>query len=277
LPKTDLSSRITDSTISGFGPLKSLIVYALEDFPLIKAGDDVGETIVKVCRGNGFSIENLDLIVVAQKIFSKAEKRVYRLKDVAASQEAKRLSKVTGRDPRFVELVLRETDTVLKASPEILLVRDRRGLVCINAGIDKSNVKGAENFALLPEDPDDSARKCRLTIEKLTGKRVAVIVCDTYSRPFRRGQVNFAIGVSGMDMFRDYRGKKDLFGHILKVKCVAKVDEIAAASELVMGQGAEGTPVVIIRGLGLYEDPRREPHLSELTISGEEDLFQGAV
>lgn len=257
--------------------MKSLIMYALEDFPLVKACDDIGRIIVEVAERNCISIEDNDVVVVAQKIFSKAEKRILRLKDVVPSRRAKKLSRATGKDPRFVELVLRETKKVLKASREILLVNDRRGLVCINAGIDKSNIEGAENFALLPENPDRSARKCRLTLQKLTGKKVAVVICDTYSRPFRRGQVNFAIGMSGMDLFRDYRGKEDLFGHVLKVKNVAVVDEIASAAELLMGQGAEGTPVVIIRGLGESKELPEKCRICELIISSKDDLFKGVL
>ena len=150
-------------------------------------------------------------------------------------------------------------------------------MVCINAGIDKSNIEGTENYALLPENPDLSTRKCRLMIQKLTGKRVAVVMCDTYSRPFRRGQVNFAIGVSGMDLFRDYRGKKDLYGHVLRVKNVAVVDEIASAAELLMGQGAEATPVVIIRGLGESTELPEKCRMRELAISSKDDLFKGVL
>jgi coenzyme F420-0:L-glutamate ligase/coenzyme F420-1:gamma-L-glutamate ligase len=252
-------------------------MYALEDFPLVRAGDDVGNIIVEVAEKNCVHIEDNDIVVAAQKIFSKAEKRVLRLKDVVPSKEAERLSRTTGKDPRFSKLVLQETKSILKASREILLLKDRRGLVCINAGIDKSNIEGEENFALLPVSPDNSARKCRLTIEKLTGKRVAVIMCDTYSRPFRRGQVNFAIGVSGLSLFRDYRGKKDLFGHVLRVKNVAVVDEIAAAAELLMGQGAEATPVVILRGTNNYVQADVDCGIDGLLISSEEDLFRGVL
>jgi coenzyme F420-0:L-glutamate ligase/coenzyme F420-1:gamma-L-glutamate ligase len=257
--------------------LQSFVAYGLEGFPLIRGGDNVPKIIVGVCRDNGLDIEDHDVIVVAQKIFSKAERRILRLEDTVPSKKAKKLSKVTGKDPRFVELVLRESKTVLKASREILLVKDRRGFVCINAGIDKSNIEGEENFALLPENPDHSARRCRLAIQKLTGKSVAVIICDTYSRPFRRGQVNFAIGVSGIDLFRDYRGKRDLFGHVLRVKNVAVVDEIAAAAELLIGQGAEAIPVVIIRGLEESVEVREDGSVSELTISEDEDLFRGVL
>jgi coenzyme F420-0:L-glutamate ligase/coenzyme F420-1:gamma-L-glutamate ligase len=199
------------------------------------------------------------------------------LREVVPSKMAEKLSKITGKDPRFVELVLRESKKVLKASREILLVEDIRGLVCINAGIDKSNVSGAGNYALLPVDPDESAGRCRMQVERLTGKEVSVIICDTYSRPFRRGQVNFAIGIAGVRLFRDYRGTKDLFDRILKVKNVAVADEIAAAAELLMGQGREATPVVIIRGLGGSVEPCEECKMSDLEISNKDDLFRGVL
>ncbi len=257
--------------------MRSFVAYGLEGFPLIKRGDNIAKIIVGVCRDNGLNVQDHDVIVIAQKIFSKAEGRILALEDVIPSRKAKRLSKVTGKDARFVEMVLRESKTILKASQEILLVRDCRGLVCINAGIDKSNVEGEENFSLLPENPDLSARKCRNGLRRLTGKDVAVIVTDSYSRPFRRGQVNFAIGVSGIDVFRDYRGKKDLFGHVLRVKNVAVVDEIAAAAELLVGQGAEAIPVVIVRGLKEPFRMERDRDISELIISEDEDLFRGVL
>jgi coenzyme F420-0:L-glutamate ligase/coenzyme F420-1:gamma-L-glutamate ligase len=157
------------------------------------------------------------------------------------------------------------------------LVEDKRGLICINAGIDKSNVEGRSDFALLPADPDCSARSCRSELQELTGKSVAVVICDTYSRPFRRGQVNFAIGVSGLGLFRDYRGKKDLFGQVLKVKNVAVVDEIAATAELLMGQGTEATPVVVLRGLRDSVDACQNCRFEELKIPQDEDLFKGTL
>jgi coenzyme F420-0:L-glutamate ligase/coenzyme F420-1:gamma-L-glutamate ligase len=257
--------------------LQSFVAYSLEGFPLIKAGDNVAETIVNVSKTNGLSLQDGDVIVIAQKIVSKAEMRILRLKDVAPSLKAKRLAKVTGKDARFLELVLKETRKVLKASRGILIVQDKRGLVSINAGIDKSNIKGALNYAMLPETPDKSADECRVEMQRLTGKKVAVVICDTYSRPFRRGQVNYAIGVAGLDLFRDYRGKKDLFGNVLKVKNVAVADEIAAAAELLMGQGAEGTPVVIIRGLNSSASSVEKCRIKDLLISGREDLFKGVL
>ena len=257
--------------------MKAFTVFALDKFPLIKSEDNIAETIVEIAGKNGLKIEDGDVVVVAQKIFSKSEKKVVRLKDVVPSKKAEEIAKITGKSPKFVELVLRETKKTVKVSREILLVEDKRGLICINAGIDKSNVEGRGNFALLPENPDKSAEKCRMDIKKLTGKNVAVIICDTYSRPFRRGQVNFAIGVAGIKPFEDYRGKTDLFGQVLKVKKVAVVDEIAAAAELLMGQAKEARPVVIFKGLGSVVKFCNKCSIKELQISSEEDLFRNAL
>lgn len=257
--------------------MKSFTVFALEGFPMVKKGDDVARMIVESCRRNGLELQGSDIIVAAQKIFSKAEGRVVSLRDVVPSARARKLARMTGKGSRFVELVLRETKRVLKSTREVFLVEDKRGLICINAGIDKSNVEGSDGFALLPADPDCSARSCRSELQGLTGKSVAVVICDTYSRPFRRGQVNFAIGVSGVGLFRDYRGKKDLFGQVLKVKNVAVVDEIAAAAELLMGQGAEARPVVVLRGLQDSVDAYQDCRFGKLKISQDEDLFKGTL
>jgi len=257
--------------------VKSFSAFALEEFPLIKSGDDIAKIIVETAKENGLKIEDGDIVVITQKIFSKAEQRIANLKDVTPSKEALEIAEATGKSPRFIELILRETRKIMKVSPEVLLVEDNRGLVCINAGVDKSNVKGNNTFALLPKNPDESAEECRQQIKKLTGKNVAVIICDTFSRPFRRGQVNFAIGVAGLKPFKDYRGKKDLFGHILKVKNVAVVDEIAAAAELLMGQGKEATPVVIFKGLNSLLELCENSSILELQISRDEDLFKGTL
>jgi len=257
--------------------LKKFTAIALENFPLIKPGDNIAKIIVEIADENGLRIEDGDVIGIAQKILSKAEQRIVKLKGVIPSQRAEEIAKITGKSPKFMELVLEETSRIMKASREIFIVEDKRGLICINAGIDKSNVEGRGNFALLPENPDRSAEKCRLEIKKLTGKNVAVVICDTYSRPFRRGQVNFAIGVAGIKPFRDYRGKEDLFGYILKVKNVAVVDEIAAAAELLMGQAKEAAPVVIFKGLNNFVELCEKCSIDELRISSEEDLFRDAL
>jgi len=264
-------------TRHGGNDLKNFTAFALQGFPLIKSGDNIAKTIVETAGKNGLSLEDGDVLVIAQKIFSKAEERVVKLKEIVPSKEAREIAKTTKKSPKFVELVLKETNDVLKASRDVLLVRDKRGLTCINAGIDKSNVEGRGNFALLPEDPDRSAQRCRAEIKKLIGKSIAVVMCDTYSRPFRRGQVNFAIGLAGIDPFKDYRGKKDLFGQILKVKNIAVVDEIAAAAELLMGQGKEAMPVVILRGLNDIVGFCEKCSTTDLSISSEEDLFKDTL
>ena len=156
--------------------MKSFTATALENFPLIKSGDNIAKIIVEAARKNGLKIEEGDIIAIAQKIFSKSEDKIVRLRDVIPSSKAEDIAKITGKNPKFVELVLSETERIVKASPEVFLVEDKRGLVCINAGIDKSNVKGRGNFTLLPEKPDRSAQKCRLEIKRITGKNVAVVV-----------------------------------------------------------------------------------------------------
>jgi coenzyme F420-0:L-glutamate ligase/coenzyme F420-1:gamma-L-glutamate ligase len=233
--------------------------------------------IVETCENNGLELGDGDIIVIAQKVISKAEQRVVTLNGVVPSEEATELARSTNKSPRFIELVLKETKRVLKASKDILLVEDRRGLVCINAGIDKSNVEGRGRLALLPEDPDFSADRCRQRIGKLTDKKVGVIITDTYSRPFRRGQVNFAIGTAGVKIFKDYIGKKDLFGHVLKVKNVAVADELAAAAELLMGQAGEALPVVVFKKLGHLLEFDGKHNIADLFISEEEDLFRGVL
>jgi coenzyme F420-0:L-glutamate ligase/coenzyme F420-1:gamma-L-glutamate ligase len=257
--------------------VKTFTASGLEKIPLINLGDNIAEIIVETARKNGLKIEDGDVIAIAQKIFSKAEGKIVALKDVVPSKKSKEIAKITGKSCKFAGLVLRETKNVVKASSEILLVEDRRGFVCINAGIDKSNVEGKGKFALLPENPDESMNRCREEIKKLTGKNVTIVMTDTYSRPFRRGQVNFAIGSAGIKPFKDYRGKKDLFGKTLKVKNIAIIDEIAAAAELLMGQAREGIPVVIFKGLKDVVEPCDKCSARQLQISNEEDLFKNAM
>ncbi|HKZ94141.1 MAG TPA: coenzyme F420-0:L-glutamate ligase [Candidatus Bathyarchaeia archaeon] len=255
---------------------KTVSIVGLEGFPMVKAGDNVTELILATARNEHVTFDEGDVVVVAHKIVSKAEGRTIKLSAIKPSKRANELAKITRRDPRLVELVLREAKRVVKATSEILIVENRLGFVCINAGVDKSNVEGADGYTLLPLNPDESARQIHSQIKKLTGKKVAVVICDTYSRPFRRGQVEFAIGLAGISPFRDYRGQKDLFGYVLKVKLSAIADEIASAAELLMGQGGEATPVVVIKGLGNIKF-NEEVSAGELFISEQEDLFKGTL
>jgi len=255
---------------------KTVNIIGLESFPIVKPGDNIAELIVVTTQKEGVALQDGDVIVVAHKVVSKAEGKIVRLKNVKPSKKAEEIAKVTLRDSRLVELILEETKKVVKATSEILIVKNKQGWVCINAGVDKSNVEGEDAYVLLPKNPDESAKRIRLEIIKRTGKKIAVVISDTYSRPFRRGQVEFAIGIAGVDAFRDYRGEKDLFGHVLKVKNTAVADEIASAAELIMGQGIEGVPVVIIKNLGGVK-LKENASSSDLLISKDEDLFKDTL
>jgi coenzyme F420-0:L-glutamate ligase/coenzyme F420-1:gamma-L-glutamate ligase len=259
--------------------LQAFTVVGLEGFPLVQVGDDLANMIVETAKRNSTTIDDGDVIVISQKIVSKAEGRLARLRDVTPSEKAKRVAAVTGKAANFVELVLRETEKIVKEVPGFLLVKDKRGWVCLNAGVDKSNVSAESDlYSLLPENPDELARKLRRELMRLTGKRVGVVICDTYSRPFRRGQVEFAIGVAGVKVFKDYRGEKDLFGYVLQVKNVAVVDELACAAELLMGQGNEAIPVAIVKGLKRVElCEEDESSMGELRLAEHEDFFEDTL
>jgi coenzyme F420-0:L-glutamate ligase/coenzyme F420-1:gamma-L-glutamate ligase len=253
--------------------VKKIGIFGLEKLPLIKAGDDLAALIASAAKDENVEIDDGDVLVVAQKVVSKAEGRVIQLDTVTPSGKAVEIAKMTGRNPKLVELVLRESKRFLKASREIIIVEDQRDIININAGIDKSNVEGANGYALLPLNPDESARQLRSNLRRLTGKTVSIIISDTYSRAFRRGQVNFAIGLSGIAPFFDYRGTADLFGYVMQVKFSAVADEVAGAAELVMGQGREGIPVVIIKGVNRM-CASEEASFKDLVIDEREDLFK---
>jgi len=255
---------------------KAVSIVGLENFPMVKKGDNLAELIITTMHRENVALNNGDVVVVAHKVVSKAEGKLVRLRDIEPSERAEEIAKATSKDPRLTELILQETRSIVKASPEILIVENKQGWVCINAGIDKSNVEGEDAYALLPSSSDEAAKRIRSEIQKLTGKKVAVVITDTYSRPFRRGQVEFAIGIAGVNPFRDYRGQKDLFNYALRVKNTAVADELASAAELVMGQGKEGVPVVIIKNLGNIEY-KESVSSSDLLISKEEDLFKGTL
>jgi len=255
---------------------KTISIMSLESVPLVKTGDNLAKIIVEAMKRENVSLSDGDIIAISQKVVSKAEGRIFRLRDVNPSKKAEKMARITNKDPRLVELILQETRKIVRASPQILIVEGRNGLVCMNAGVDKSNVQGDDAYAFLPLDPDESARRIRSEIIELTGRNVAVVICDTYSRPFRRAQVEFAIGIAGINPFKDYRGQKDLFGYVLKVKKVAIADEIASAAELAMGQGREAVPVVVIKNLNRVEWVEKAS-AKELLISKQEDLFSGTL
>jgi len=214
----------------------------------IKRGDDIGRIIIEVAKKMGIEISDGDVIVVTHKVVSKAEGRVVNLNRVRPSKKALEIARMVNKDPRLVELILREAKEVLKIGDGHIITLTRHGIVCANAGIDRSNAGGEGNVVLLPENPDESAKRIRKTIKEVLGVDVAVIITDTYGRPFRMGVINLAIGFSGINPYRDYRSKPDRNGYLMRTTRVAIVDEIASAAELVIGQGAENTPFAIVRG-----------------------------
>jgi coenzyme F420-0:L-glutamate ligase / coenzyme F420-1:gamma-L-glutamate ligase len=254
----------------------TLEITPIHKLPLLKLGDDLAAMIVARARSIGFTIRNHDIVVVGQKAVSKAEGRIVDIDSVKPSAQSVALAKKTGKRPEFVEIVLRDSAKVLRADGDAFIVTTRNGQTCLNGGVDKSNVKGDNMYALLPENPDASARLLMRRIRKLTGKQVGVVITDTRSRPFRRGQVEECIGVAGMNPLVDYRGQKDLFGYTLRFKNVDLADELASAAELVMGQGREATPVAIIRGLKRVRFQDRTSS-RKLSILLKEDLFKGTL
>lgn len=246
-----------------------ITLIGLEGIPIIKEGDDLGEIIVRAAERQGVGIEEGDVVAVTQKVVSKAEGRLLNLYEVEPSSFAEEVAKSSGKDPRHVETILRETRRIVKMRGHVLVMETRHGFVCANAGVDLSNIGGGL-ASLLPEDPDESARRIRRRIMELTGKEVAVIITDTWGRPWRLGQVDFAIGVAGMKPLRDYRGEKDPFGYELTATNIAVADELAAAAELAKGK-LSGIPAVIIRG---YEYPRGEGRATDMNRPIEEDLFR---
>jgi coenzyme F420-0:L-glutamate ligase / coenzyme F420-1:gamma-L-glutamate ligase len=252
---------------------RTVTVYGLEKIPLVKPGDDAAQLIISSMKAEGLELKDGDVVVVSQKIVSKAEGLLVDISDIEPSQRSKNISKRTKKDPRLTELILRDSAKIIRADRRALVVQRKDGFVCLNAGVDKSNVLGGTMYTRLPEDADASASKLRSRLERLTGKQVGVIVADTYSRPSRVGQVEFAIGISGIEPITDYRGQKDLFGYELKYKFVALADEIAAAAELVMGQGTEHVPVAVVRGLSRVIRTQGHGLSRKLQLGKQSDLF----
>lgn len=221
-------------------------IIPVAGIPEVAAGDDVARLIVEAA-GTTPGIQTGDVVVVTQKIVSKAEGRVVSLDSVQPSPAALRMAEATGKDPRLVELILRESNGVVRQRGPVLITETRHGFVCANAGIDSSNVGPQGTVSLLPEDPDRSAAGIREAIRAETGADVAVIISDTFGRPWREGHTNVAIGLAGMEPFVDYVGQADSFGYELRVTTICAADELAAAAELVQNK-LDAVPVAIVRG-----------------------------
>ena len=226
-----------------------LHLYAVTGIPLVRPGDDLAELLAAALRSLGLRLQQGDIVVVAHKVVSKAEGRLVDLRTVEPSSEARRLGEQSGKDPRLCELILRESRSILRVRPGLIIAEHRLGFICANAGIDRSNVAGSEPIvALLPEDPDESARRLREALYRKTGVAVPVIICDSHGRPFREGAVGVSIGVAGLFPLLSEVGREDLYGFTLQHTQEAIADELAAAATLVMGQSAEGVPAVLVRG-----------------------------
>jgi len=257
-----------------FGPAKnrkgSVCFFALPRFPEVRAGDNIAKLIMKAARAARLSFHEGDILVVAQKIVSKAEGRTLSLSSVTPSAEAVSLAEAVQNDPRLVEVILRESKRIVRKAPHALIVETRQGFVCANAGVDRSNVPGKGTVTLLPLDPDASAVRLSIALRKHTGKRVGVIVSDTFGRPWRLGLTNVAIGAAGVPALLDLRGSKDRTGKLLHATILAVADELAAAAGLLMGKNA-GTPVVVVRGYRYR--PTLQPAASMIRPA-QEDLFR---
>ena len=239
---------------------------AVEGLPEIRPGDDLGALIAEAAPG----LRSGDVVVVAQKVVSKAEGRLRDLTTVTVSNRARDLAERLGADPRLVQVVLDESTRVVR-DDRVLIVETRQGFVCANAGVDRSNVAGDDSVSLLPVDCDASAQALGDRITELSGAQVGVVVSDTFGRAWRMGLVNVALGVAGIPAVVDYRGRPDDFGMPLQATLVAMADELAAAAELLMGK-TRRVPAVVVRGLDVFDGPPGSGQ--ELVRPSELDLFR---
>lgn len=256
------------------GAWSTMTLETLSNFPIIQPGDDLSRIILDKLEAMTLSVIDGDILVLAHKIVSKAEGRIVNLEEIVPSSRAREVALVTGKDPRMVELILRESTGISRMREGVLIVRHRLGFTSANAGIDRSNVEQndtGKSVLMLPVDPDGSASRLRRAIKEQTGAEIGIVIADSHGRPFRLGTVGVAIGVSGLPALWDRRGERDLFGYELEHTEVGTADEVAAAASLLMGQAAEGTPVVLIRGLQL---PPIQGQAKDLIRPAEHDLYR---
>lgn len=252
----------------------SVTYFAVPGIPLIEPGDDLAAVIAGALEKAKFPLIPSDILVIAQKIVSKSENRYVSLKDVRPSEAASRLAEQTGKDARYLEVVLRESEEIVRHRPNIVIAAHRLGFVMANAGIDQSNIEhagGEERVLLLPQDPDKFAAELRTRLNKRCETDIGVIINDSFGRPFRIGVTGVALGVAGIPSLLDKIGAPDLFGRSLQMTEIAVADEIAAGASLLMGQAAEGQPVVVVRGLTFSEAPRPA---AALVRPRERDMFR---
>ncbi|MBS7606802.1 MAG: coenzyme F420-0:L-glutamate ligase [Candidatus Bathyarchaeia archaeon] len=251
--------------------MRRIEIIPITGMPIIRSGDDLGLLICEAAARQGTPIEDGDIIVITHVIVSRAEGNIVNLDSIIPSEFAKTVAENLGKDPALVEVILRESKSIIRMGNGHIISETKHGFICANAGVDKSNVPGERNVAPLPKDPDLSARIIRRRIREVSGKDVAVIISDTHGRPLRNGEINVAVGVAGIKPIRDRRGEKDLFGYVLRVKQTAIADELSSAAELVIGQADEGIPAAIIRGYAYERDEGATA--KDLIRPREKDLF----
>ena len=245
----------------------------VDGLPEVEPGDRLGELIARAIASGGEALTDEDVLVVSQKIVSKAEGRIAELADVDPGKRAIEMADRLGKDPRLVELILRESVDVVRAERDVLIVESRAGWISANAGIDASNVPGDERVTLLPVDPDASARRLRAELRDVAGAAPAVVIADSFGRPWRLGQVDVAIGCAGLMTVDDWRGRRDGHGVELAATAIAVADEAAAAADLVRTKD-EGVPAAIVRGLGRFVTAGDGPGAAALRRPRDEDLFR---
>src|ERR1700722_7034969 len=251
-----------------------LEIFAIPGLPMVRAGDDLPSLIADAAAAAGMIARDGDVVVIAQKIVSKAEGRTVDLATVTPTEEAIALATTVGKDPRIVQVVLSESVRVVRSRPNLMIMQHKLGFVMANAGVDQSNVApadGVQRALLLPVDPDCSAEAIRARLSERFGVRLGCVISDSFGRPWRRGTAGVAIGCAGLPSLIDLRGQPDLFGRILEVSIIGFADEIAAAASLLQGQAAEGQPVVVVRGLS-WTAP--DIPVADVIRPPEEDLFQ---
>ncbi len=249
----------------------SLALRAVPGLPMVAPGDDLAQILAVGMGRAGIRPADGDVLVIAQKIVSKAEGRIVDIETVTPSARAVALGGEIGKDPRIVEVILGEAVRVVRSRPNLLIVEHRRGWVMANAGVDQSNVGGTGKLLLLPQDPDASAERLRVALSARFGVRLGVVINDSFGRAWRRGTAGIAIGSAGLPALVDLRGQADLFGRILEVSIIGFADEIAAAASLLMGQAAEGQPAVLVSGLR-WSAPAGTA--ADLVRPASEDLFR---
>ena len=254
----------------------TLVFTPLKGIPLINKGDDIPKIIISSLHNDKIILKDNDIIVITQKIISKSEGRLVNLNEIIVSEKAKRLSQISDKDPRLIELIVRESNEIIRATKKHLIVEHRLGFICANAGIDHSNVFSEEGdpedfYLLLPENPDKSANRIQKKIKRITGKKTGILIIDSHGRAWRNGILGTTIGLAGVPGLVDLRGKEDLFGYKLCISLVAAADELAASASLLMGQANEKIPVVHVRG---FPYPLRKSSLKEIIRPKEYDLFR---